>query len=389
MMTMTSRILLLALALCLAGTVGAQQPAPTSHSGAFITRLGVDTLVVERFSFSNGAYNVEQVLHTPVAALRHTHLGLGPASEIADVIYMHHAIGAAMSAPLLASTRLTFRGPDSAQVETKEGDSVRTRIITARASLVPSLPQSWLPYEIAVRRLRAEGSDSATMQFLDVGGSIQRVVVRRVGTDSVTFTLPFLTYRAHVDGEGRITHLYQPNGVRVERVPSVDINGIAARWDSLERQGRGMGPLSPRDSVTARIGAADITVAYGRPSMRGRTIWGGLVPWNQVWRTGANDATLLRTSRNLTIGGVAVPAGSYTVTTMPSPAGTKLILSGDSDAQGGRGEPRAVARIDLATTELQAPVEKFTIAVEPGRRNQGSLVLSWDRRRMVAPIVVR
>ena len=384
---MMSRLRPAAIALCVAGALGAQQPAVTSHTGAFITRLGTDTLTVERFSFANGAYNVEQVLHSPVAALRHTHLALTPTGEIADVIYMHHRVGAAMDAPLLASTRLTFRTPDSARVEMKEGDSTTTRTIGARATLVPSLPQSWLPYEIAVQRLRSAGSDSATMQFLDVSGSTQRVIVRRLGADSVTFTLPFLTYRAQVDSAGRITHLYQPNGIRVERVSTVDINGIAARWDSLERQGRGMGVLSPRDSSLARVGAAEIAVAYGRPSMRGRTIWGALVPWNQVWRTGANDATVLRTSRDLTIGGVPVPAGSYTVTTLPAAGGTKLILSGEPATRGG--QPQEVARIDMATTELATPVERFTISIEPGQGNRATLAMSWDRRRMTAPIVAR
>lgn len=384
---MIARLLPATIALCCVGALGAQQPAATSHSGAFITRLGNDTLTVERFSFANGAYNVEQVLHSPVAALRHTHLGLTPAGEIADVIYMHHGIGAKMDAPLLASTRLTFRTPDSAHVEIKQGDSVTTRTIGARATLVPSLPQSWLPYEIAVQRLRMANSDSATMQFLDVSGSAQRVVVRRIGEDSVTFGLPFFTYRAQVDSEGRITHLYQPNGIRVERVSTVDINSVATRWDALERQGRGMGPLSPLDSTSARVGAANIAVVYGRPSMRGRIIWGGLVPWNQVWRTGANDPTMLRTTRDLTIGGVAVAAGSYTVTTLPTTGGTTLILSGEPTARGG--QPKEVARIDMAVTELAAPVEKFLISIEPGRGNRATLVMSWDRRRMSAPIVVR
>ena len=378
-----SRFTLSALAaLCCAGTLEAQQNQPAAHTGAFIARLGIDTISVERFSLADGAYNVEQVIHTPVAALYHTHLGLTPQGTIGDVIHMHHDIASPVSAPLLASTRLTFKG-DSAQVLRKRGDSSETRTIAADATLVPSLPGAWLPYEIAARRLRASGADSATMHFLDVSGGTQRVVARRVGPDSMTFALPFLTYRASVDGEGRILGLYQPNGIRVERVPAIDINGIAARWDSLERQGRGMGPLSPRDSTSIRLGSADVSVAYGRPGMRGRNIWGGLVPWDRVWRTGANDPTKLTTTHELQIGSTVVPPGSYTLTTLPSPQGTTLIIS-----TGGNGG-REVGRVDLETTELTTPVEKFTIELLPAQGNRGTLALSWDRRRMTAPIVVR
>lgn len=376
-----SRTLCTTLALCCAASLHAQTP-PT-HSAAFITRLGNDTLTVERFSFSGGAYNVEQVLHTPVAALMHTHVGMTAAGEIGDVIHMHHRIKEP-SAPLFASTRLTVVAADSARIIEKRGDSSTTRSIAVSAGMIPSLPDSWLAYELAAQRLLSARADSATVHFLEPDGGRTRILVRRVAADSVTFELPFTVYRARVDAEGRITNLYQPNGLRVERVPEIDINGIAARWDALESQGKGMGPLSPRDSASASVGGATISVGYGRPSARGRTIWGGLVPWNQVWRTGANDPTILRTTRDITIGGTPLPAGTYTLTTTSTADGTKLIIS-----QRTGGQSSEVARVDMATSQLASPVEKFTIALEPGQGNRATLALSWDRRRMTAPIVVR
>ena len=363
--------------------VPAQATAPAAHNAAFITRLGNDTLYVERFSFAGGAYNVEQVLHSPVAALMHTHVGLTPSGGIGDVIYMHHQIKEP-SAPLIASTRLTFGASDSARVVIRRGDDTTTRSITASASMVPSLPDSWLGYELAARRLLAARADTATMQFLEPDGDHTRILVRRIAADSIAFELPFTVYRARVDAEGRIMNLYQPNGLRVERVPAIDINAIAARWDELERQGKGMGMLSPRDSANVTVGAATISVNYSRPGMRGRTIWGGLVPWNQVWRTGANNPTQLRTTRDITIGGTSIPAGTYTLTSISTPDATKLIIG-----RGAGNDATEVARIDLAVSQLPAPVEKFTIAVEPGQGNRAILALSWDRRRMTAPIVVR
>ena len=378
-----SRILASVAMLCCAASLHAQTPAPASHSAAFITRLGNDTLTVERFSLANGAYNVEQVLHSPVASLMHTHVGLTPAGGIGDVIYMHHQIREP-SAPLLASTRLTFGTSDSARVVIKRGNDTTTRSITASATMVPSLPDSWLGYELAARRLLAARADTATMHFLEPDGERTRILVRRIATDSITFELPFTVYRARVDAEGRITSLYQPNGLRVERVPAIDINAIAARWDELERQGKGMGMLSPRDSADVTVGSATLSVNYSRPAMRGRTIWGGLVPWNQVWRTGANNPTRFTTTRDITIGGAALPAGSYTLTSISTPEGTKLVIS-----RGAGDGASEVARVDLAVSQLSSPVEKFTIAIEPGQGNRATLALSWDRRRMTAPIVVR
>ncbi len=390
-----SRLISLALFVCFAAMLPAQQrPAgvPETHSGAFIARLGKDTLTVERFQRRGGAYNVEQVLHVPRTSLRHTHLELSPGGEIGTVIYMHHQIGAPVDAPLLSSVTLRFAGADSATVATKQGDSTRTRAVAARPTMVPSLPDSWLPYEIAAMRLRASGEDSARVQFLSVGGSAMAVTVRKVGADSMTFELPFLTYRASVGADGRIHSLYQHNGTRVERLPAVDINAVAARWDSLDKQGKTMGMLSPLDSLEARVGTAQISVVYSRPGVRGRNIWGELVPFNEVWRTGANAATVMRTSADLTIGGVRVPAGSYTLFTLPTQSGTKLIINKEMMRDG---RPLAgtafdasheLARIDMTTIPTQEPVEHFTISVEPGTGKRATLVLAWDRRRMTVGV---
>jgi hypothetical protein len=387
------RAALLALSVASATVLPAQDP-PT-HSGAFIARLGNDTLAVERFQRTGNAYSVEQVLHVPRTGLRHTHLELGPRGEIGTAMYMHHQIGGPRDAPLLASVTLSFPGADSATVVTKRGDSAQTRTVPARATMVPSLPESWLAYELAAMRLRASRADSARMDFLNVGGNVMPVIVRTLGADSMTFELPFLTYRARVDAQGHIQSLYQPNGTRVERLPSVDIAAVAARWDSLDRQGRAMGPLSPLDTMVARVGDAEISVMYSRPSVRGRNVWGELVPWNAVWRTGANAATVLRTSRDLTIGGTLVPAGTYTLFTLPTPERSTLIINREIERDG---RPLAgtdfdpaheLARIPMTTSRSTAPVEQLTIEVEPGAANRGVLVIAWDRRRMSVPITPR
>lgn len=381
---------------CCAMGLGAQEAAvPASHSGAFIARLGNDTLTVERFQRSGGAYSVEQVLHVPRTSLRHTHLELSAGGEIGSMMYMHHQIGAAMDAPLVSSITLGFTGADSARVETKRGDSTQARTVAASRTMVPALPESWLPYEVAAMRLRASGRDSAQMRLLQVTGNVTPVTVRKVGADSMTFEVSFTTYRASVDASGQVRSLYQPNGVRVERVPTLDINAIASRWDAVDRQGRAMGPLSPLDSTHATLGVAAVTVVYSRPSVRGRAVWGTLVPFNEVWRTGANSATVLRTTRDLTIGGTAVPAGTYTIFTLPTPDATTLIINKETMRDG---RPLAgtafdpahdLARIPMMTSASPSPVEQFTIAIEPGSGNRGTLVLAWDRRRMTVPIEAR
>lgn len=382
------------LAFAPAAALGAQQPTPSAHAGAFVIRLGTDTVAVERFTRVGDEYGVEQVRRVPRTTLWHTHVALAPSSgDVRQIFLMNHSL-ARMDAPLLASTQLTYAGGDSATVVVRRGsDSARTRRAAASAGMIPSLPQSFLAYELAAMRVRRAGVDSTTVTLLGPAGDATPVVVRRLGADSLTFTLPAFTYRARVDPDGRILGLRQPLGTTVERVPNVDIAAVAKAWAALDESGRAMGALSPLDSASGRVGDALVTVRYSRPRARGREVMGGLVPYDQVWRTGANAATVLETSRDLVVGNTALPAGRYTLFTVSTRAGATLVVSKETE-RGGQplagtdyDPARDFARIPMATRTLDAPVEQFTIAVVPAAdANTGALRMAWGRREMAVTV---
>jgi hypothetical protein len=139
-------------------------------------------------------------------------------------------------------------------------------------------------------------------------------------------------------------------------------------------------PLSPPG--TAEFSFDDgkkVTIQYSRPSMRGRKIMGGLVPYGEVWRTGANAATSLVTTADLDIGGTNVPAGSYTVYTLPSAEGWKLIINKQTGQWGtDYDQSKDLARIDMAKTELKQPLEQFTIHFEPAKGSATKMLLDWE-----------
>jgi len=372
-------------------SLAAQNTPPT---GAFIVRLGTDTTAVERFTRSGNTYQVEQALRSPRTSFRHTHLELAPSGEIATIHLMLHSIDEP-GAPLLGSTQLTYGSGDSARVEQRRGDSASTRRVPARAGAIPSLPQSFLGYELAAMRMRSTKADSMAVTLVNPSGDPTPVVVTRLGSDSMTFRLPFLTYRARVDAAGRITRLYQPRGTSVERVLDVDVNQVAKVWAALDASGKAMGPLSPRDSVRARVADATISIRYARPGKRGRVIFGDIVPWDTVWRTGANDASVFTTDRDLDIGGRLIPAGSYSLFTIPSRNGATLILNRETMRDG---EPLAgtdydatqdFARIAMTARRLATPVEQLTIEIAPRAGGESVLRIAWDTREMTVPIRLR
>ena len=146
---------------------------------------------------------------------------------------------------------------------------------------------------------------------------------------------------------------------------------------------------SPHETVKATIGGASISVEYGRPYMRGRKIMGGLVPYDHVWRTGADAATTLSTSKALVIGGAEVPSGKVTLFTLPAETGWKLIINKQT-GQGGLEYDQAqdLARVDLTRKALSAPVDQLTIAIEPAGTG-GVLKISWETTELSVPFTVK
>ena len=148
--------------------------------------------------------------------------------------------------------------------------------------------------------------------------------------------------------------------------------------------------LSPRDTVSLEVGTGRrVYIDYGRPSMRGRRIMGGLVPYGRVWRTGANAATTLVTDVDLELGGTALPRGTYTLYSIPTAEGWTLIVNRQTGQWGTQYEPaRDFARIPMRVSRLATPVEQFTMSLERGRDGAGTLALSWENTRAWLPFRV-
>jgi len=148
-----------------------------------------------------------------------------------------------------------------------------------------------------------------------------------------------------------------------------------------------MGTLSPRDTVTATVGPAQLWVDYGRPSARGRRVFGANgVLGDTIWRTGANAATQFRTSAPLTIAGQTIPAGTYTLWTVAVPGRYQLIVNKEV-GQWGTEYKRAqdLIRVPLEVRRLAQPLDRFTIGVDATGGNAGVLTLRWDTTELAVP----
>lgn len=153
---------------------------------------------------------------------------------------------------------------------------------------------------------------------------------------------------------------------------------------------------SPEVTTNYTNGDLNINVTYSRPSKKGREIFGALVPYGETWRTGANEATMFETNKALTINEKELPAGKYTLWTVPNQNSWDVVFNkgeyswGISVFKGGkasRDEAKDEIVVTVPVQKVEQSIEQFTIAFEEGETLM--LTLAWDRTKVAVPIVTK
>ena len=151
--------------------------------------------------------------------------------------------------------------------------------------------------------------------------------------------------------------------------------------------------VSARGTVDAVVDGISITLEYGRPTKRGRLIWGGLVPWGKWWMPGADETTSIVTSAPLDVATLHVPAGTHTIYAIPDVSRFELIINNQTGQFHTVYHPdRDLGRVPMVMTKLDEPVELMTFVVTSHPSGGGVLALRWDDReypvKVAAPTAV-
>lgn len=145
---------------------------------------------------------------------------------------------------------------------------------------------------------------------------------------------------------------------------------------------------SPEQTVTYQENGADISIFYCRPSKKGREIFGGLLPYGQWWRTGANEPTTITTSKDLIFNGQTLKAGKYHIVTIPEQNEWTIVFNSDIPFWGTQYNPdKDVLRMKVPVQSLPSVVEMFTIAFEK-EDGQDVIALTWDQTKITVPFTV-
>lgn len=384
-------------------TILACQPAKAAEQYGFVARLGNDTISVECITRRGDEIETDEVDRFPRVRRRHTTIRLAQDGTIRhlemDIV--------TPSEPLNERERHVVADVRADSVYLSKHDSTGTKsyvFATGGAPTMPHLPQMYgltdLYFGAALRHAVAPG-DSVTLRQYYIDREFDRFplhsgVVRLLASGKAELHHDWLAGYADATFDS-LHHMLTYSGARstyrieVERVTTApDVEAIGQRFAAAETAAGGMKQLSVRDTARATIGAATLSVDYGRPLARGRVLLGNILPFDDVWRTGANAATQLTTSTPIILAGLHVPAGTYTLWTVPHKDDHAELIVNKQHGQWGTDyeESSNLGKGPLSVDAPAAPVEKFTISLMPLEPHRGTLVLQWGSFRWTAPIVV-
>lgn len=162
----------------------------------------------------------------------------------------------------------------------------------------------------------------------------------------------------------------------------------AAQLAAAQQAAPELPQASPKARVEQRVGLTDFSIDYSSPGVKGRKIWGALVPFDRPWRTGANAATKLTASRDFTFGGKPVPAGSYALYTIPGKTTWQVALNSNTEASGNDFDAKKdVVRVTVTPTPIKGR-ERLTFLFS-GTTDEGARIeLEWEKLRVTVPITV-
>jgi hypothetical protein len=376
-------------------------PQPTERYG-FVVRLGNDTIGVESVTRRGNNITSDAVDRFPRVRRRHTEIELGPDGAIRRLVMDI----VTPSEPESLRTRHVVANVtrDSVIMEKRDAKRLRWGFGTGGTLTMPHVPQMYSLYELYFAAALARGAttraDTTRLRQFYIDREFDRFslhsgVVRRLPGGKVQVAHDWLAGigEATLDSNFRLVSYsganttYHVDVTRVAEPP--DVQTVFNQFAAVEATANGFVQLSVRDTARATIGAATFAVDYGRPLLRGRRLLGNIIPYDRVWRTGANAATHFTTSAPILIAGVRVPAGTYTLWTVPRVKGVDLIVNKQVGQWGTSYDAsHDLARAPLTTDSLPTAVEKFTISVAAQNEHKGTLIMEWGSFRWSASIVV-
>ncbi|MDX1587167.1 MAG: DUF2911 domain-containing protein [Balneolaceae bacterium] len=355
------------------------QESIDSNNAAFVTYLGNDTLAVEQFEKTGNEVNAKVILRSPRTTFTSYDLVLDNSGAIERMTATEYSLEEGFGGEGTVVKTIERMG-DSLLVEENTSEGSRTYSAPYEPGVLPFIDMVHWPYELALENAASVESDTVEQKML-TGSRLSSFILADIEADSMTIRHPFRgVMGVDVNKDGDLLFLdagLTTRKLKVHREPSVNIDAIGEDFAANDESGNPFGELSSAETGEFSFKGANFRVEYGSPKKRGRDLFGGIVPWGERWRTGANRATHFYTSRDLQIGDLQVPAGEYTLFTIPEPDGGTLMINKQTGQNGQSYDAeRDLGRVPMEINTKEDVTEAFTITIEE-TDSGGVLKLIW------------
>jgi hypothetical protein len=343
-----------------------------AQDATIVYRLGHDTVAVEQFARTPARLVGETVTRVGPGVFRLQYdITLAGGKPTAAVIRRRQADGSPIpNNPL--EYRFAFRA-DSARRDVVWKDSTQSQSFAAPNAFVVIPVFSYAPFEVIYAR--GAGRDSVPAIGL-AGNAVGVIGLQPFSGDTLRMRGGTYQMLVRFDRDGRLQmtngNLTTNKAIGTRVSAKVDIAALATAMKPT-------GVLSPRGTAYAGFNRGPIFINYGRPAVRERTVWGGvLVPYDSVWRTGANEATHLATSKTIVLGDMTLAPGLYSLWTQHTRTGTFLIVNKQVGQWGTEYQAaQDIGRVKLDLARTPEHVEDFTITVRATGPNRGAFDFAW------------
>lgn len=357
------------------------QTADGPYEAAFVTYLGNDTLAVEQFEKTGNGINARVILRTPRTTFTSYNLTLDETGGVQSMSQTDYSLEEGFDGNGRIVQTVQREG-DSLEVKTGIGSESRNYSVPYEPGVLPFIDMVHWPYELAFNHAVATDQDTVNQKLM-TGDRLSNFVIADIGGDSLTVRHPFRgVMGVDVNENGDLIFLDAGRTTRklkVHRVSSIDIEAVGKSFATRDQRGNPFGELSGAETAEFSFKDTDFRVEYGSPQKRGRELFGGIVPWGERWRTGANRATHFYTSRDLRIGGLKIPAGEYTLFTIPEPDGGTLMINKQTGQNGQSYDAsRDLGRVPMELSTKEDITEAFTIVIEETKAG-GVINLFWGQ----------
>ena len=312
--------------------------AQNQKSGGLIYTLGKDTTMIGNYYLNKNDFYVHMVSLTPSLNVQQMRGRFYPNGEIEFAEGVNTKPVEGKEAQVVASYKL-YTKDDSTYIEVKRGENITKQQYKARTMISNSVGGASIVFllPVMIHYAPAKTGDSLLSTHIVLNTAkpfiVKRVSPRRLVMGSTVMGF----FKVNLDAKGGLDNIDAIGtswNVRGSSVKALNMDSVIRTHLAKEATVPPIGSISKLDSIQTIVNGVNLKIRYSRPSTRGRVIFGEVVPWNRFWRTGANAATKFTIDKPIYFDGKELPAGEYSIWTMPSPSGWKMMINQEANIWG-------------------------------------------------------